>query len=202
MPAADGQIAAFLDVAAETLDTIDRVLDDLDDTTVNAAPPVPGVNTVFALVTHVGGALGYWGGSLMAGEDIPRERSTEFRATGTVAEARAIVARLRTDVPRWAAVAATGIRNPGATGTTRRSSSSSLGRSAPGRVDSPPTSTTLAPAATRDRPWAIAASVSIHRPPSLKESGVTLTMPMTTGPGRSCSAAIRVRTGWVTERLR
>ena len=58
MPAADGQIAAFLDVAAETLDTIDRVLDDLDDTTVNAAPPVPGVNTVFALVTHVGGALG------------------------------------------------------------------------------------------------------------------------------------------------
>ena len=80
-------VAAFLDVAAETLDTIDRVLDDLDDTTVNAAPPVPGVNTVFALVTHVGGALGYWGGSLMAGEDIPRERSTEFRATGTVAEA-------------------------------------------------------------------------------------------------------------------
>ncbi|TWS19924.1 DUF664 domain-containing protein [Tsukamurella asaccharolytica] len=120
MPAAEGQIAAFLDVAAETLDTVESVLGDLDDTTVNTAPPVPGVNTVFALVTHVGGALGYWGGSLLAGEDIPRDRSAEFRAAGTVDEARAVVARLRTDLPRWAAIAATGIRNPDATGTTRR----------------------------------------------------------------------------------
>ncbi len=119
MVASEGQIAAFLDVAAETLDTIDRVLDDLDDRTVNAVPPVPGVNSVFALVTHIGGALGYWGGSLMAGEDIPRDRSAEFHATGTVDDARAIVARLRTDLPRWATVAATGIRNPAATGTTR-----------------------------------------------------------------------------------
>ncbi|KXP09430.1 hypothetical protein AXK57_11100 [Tsukamurella pulmonis] len=120
MAATEGQIAAFLDVAAETLDTVERVLGDLDDETVNGAPPVPGVNSVFALITHVGGALGYWGGSLMAGEDIPRDRAAEFHARGTVDEARAIVARLRTDLPRWAAVAATGIRNPTATGTTRR----------------------------------------------------------------------------------
>lgn len=119
MGAAEGQIAAFLDVAAETLDTIERVLADLDDVTVNAVPDAPGVNSVFALVTHVGGALGYWGGSLMAGEDIPRDRSAEFHATGTVDEARAIVTRLRADLPRWAAVAAVGIRNPAATGTTR-----------------------------------------------------------------------------------
>jgi hypothetical protein len=118
--ATEGQIAAFLDVAAETLDTIDHVLDDLDDRIVNAAPPVPGVNSVFALVTHVGGALGYWGGSLMAGEDIPRDRAAEFHAMGTVVQARVIVEKLRTDLPRWAAVAATGIRNPAATGTTRR----------------------------------------------------------------------------------
>lgn len=120
MAATEAQIAAFLDVAAETLDTIDGVLGDLDDETVNAVPPVPGVNSVFALVTHVGGALGFWGGSLLAGEDIPRERSAEFRARGTVEQAHAIVAGLRTDLPRWAAVAATGVRNPSATGTTRR----------------------------------------------------------------------------------
>ena len=46
--------------------------------------------------------------------------TVEVPVYGTVAEARAIVARLRTDLPRWAAVAATGIRNPTATGTTRR----------------------------------------------------------------------------------
>lgn len=124
MPASDAQIAAFLDVAMETLDTVEAVLADLDDVTVNAVPDVPGVNSVFALVTHVGGALGYWGGSLMAGEDIPRERAAEFRAQGTVDDARAVVAALRTDLPRWAAVAATGIRNPGATGTTRRDAAS------------------------------------------------------------------------------
>lgn len=118
MAATEGQIAAFLAVAGESLDTIGSVLDDLDDATVNIA--TPGGNSVFALVTHIGGALGYWGGSLMAGEDIPRDRSAEFHATGTVDDARAIVARLRADLPRWAAVAATGIRNPAATGTTRR----------------------------------------------------------------------------------
>lgn len=118
MAAAEGQIAAFLAVAAETLDTVESVLDDLDDRTVNLATPQG--NSVFALVTHVGGALGYWGGSLLAGEDIPRDRSSEFVSTGTVDEARAIVRGLRADLPRWAAVAATGIRNPAATGTTRR----------------------------------------------------------------------------------
>lgn len=120
MAATEAQITAFLDVAVETLNTIDHVLGELDDTTVNAVPPVSGVNSVFALVAHVGGALGYWGGSLMAGEDIPRDRSSEFHATGTVDQARAIVAKLRDDLPRWAAVAAIGIRNPAATGTTRR----------------------------------------------------------------------------------
>src|SRR5204863_368624 len=48
-----------------------------------------------------------------------------------------------------------------------------------GRVDSPPTSRIAAPSAARSLPWAIAAPGSSQRPPSEKESGVTLTMPMT-----------------------
>ena len=44
------------------------------------------------------------------------------------------------------------------TGSTRSSSSVTLGRSAPGRVDSPPTSTRSAPAASTARPWSIAAA--------------------------------------------
>ncbi|GAB3127017.1 hypothetical protein GCM10027289_03930 [Tsukamurella serpentis] len=122
MAASDAQITAFLAVAMETLDTVEGVLDDLDDRTVNAAPGATGTNSVFVLVTHVAGALGYWGGSLMAGEDIPRDRDSEFRATGTVGQARRIVDGLRANLPRWAAVAAVGIRAPGARGTTRRDS--------------------------------------------------------------------------------
>src|SRR5688500_12308658 len=65
------------------------------------------------------------------------------------------------------------------TGRTRRRSSSSGTGSAPGRVDSPPTSTTSAPSANSSIPWAMAASGSSHLPPSENESGVTFTTPST-----------------------
>ena len=50
------------------------------------------------------------------------------------------------------------------TGSTRRSSSATEGRTAPGRVDSPPTSTMSAPWPIRSWPWAMAASGSNHSP--------------------------------------
>src|SRR5690625_3303304 len=65
------------------------------------------------------------------------------------------------------------------TGTTRASSSCSSTRGAPGRVDSPPTSTMLAPWAISVRPWATAETGSSYRPPSEKESGVTFRTPIT-----------------------
>ncbi|AOW88341.1 hypothetical protein BC342_19410 [Streptomyces olivaceus] len=78
---------------------------------------------------------------------------------------------------------------PRTTGTTRLSSSSSSTRVAPGRVDSPPTSTRSAPSATRSRPCLMAAVVSKKRPPSEKESGVTLTTPMTAQRSHALSPA-------------
>src|SRR6516164_5809426 len=69
--------------------------------------------------------------------------------------------------------------SPAITGITRRSSSAAGIRCAPGRVDSPPTSTMSAPCAASCRPRVIAASVPNHSPPSEKESGVTFTTPMT-----------------------
>src|SRR5215472_121279 len=62
---------------------------------------------------------------------------------------------------------------------TRRSSSSSGARWAPGRVDSPPTSMMSAPWLASSRPCAMALSGSSQVPPSEKESGVTLMTPMT-----------------------
>ncbi|GAA3052008.1 hypothetical protein GCM10020000_36690 [Streptomyces olivoverticillatus] len=92
------------------------------------------------------------------------------------------------------------------TGTTRRSSSFSSTRDAPGRVDSPPTSTMSAPAATRSSPRFTAAVVSNQRPPSENESGVTLTTPITaqrshsgspTGPRRPRSVLMPTSLGRV-----
>ena len=68
--------------------------------------------------------------------------------------------------------------SPSITGMTRAISSSAGTAAAPGRVDSPPTSRIPAPSASSRSPCSTAASRSRNSPPSEKESGVTLTMPM------------------------
>ena len=65
------------------------------------------------------------------------------------------------------------------TGTTRRSSSSTGTRAAPGRVDSPPTSTMSAPSATNCEAVRDGRRASRNSPPSEKLSGVTLSTPKT-----------------------
>ncbi len=121
MASPDPLLDAFDAITTETFDTIAGVLDRCDDRTINAVPDAPGINSVFALVTHIDGMIGYWGGSFAAGESIPRDRDAEFRSTGTVGQAREILLRARTRLPGWAAAARSdGIRGRTATGTTRR----------------------------------------------------------------------------------
>ncbi|SMY12153.1 DinB family protein [Brevibacterium jeotgali] len=113
-------IAAYLAVAGEAFDGIEAVLAALDDDSVNRSPLPGTVNTVFALMTHVHGMACYWGGSLIAGERNPRDRASEFRSRGTVAEARGLLADLRARLPGWVEVARTeGVRDPHAAGTSR-----------------------------------------------------------------------------------
>ena len=71
--------------------------------------------------------------------------------------------------------------NSRTTGSTRANSSSSPTGAAPGRVDSPPTSMMRALSSTMRSACASAAASPSCWPPSEKESGVTLRMPMTMG---------------------
>src|SRR6478752_1771773 len=122
----------------------------------------------------------------MSGSARPPETSLTMEAPASTA-ARATEARIvstETTAPSAARAVTTG-----------RSSSSTDGRSAPGRVDSPPTSTMSAPAASTSRPCAMAASCSNHSPPSEKESGVTLTTPMTIVRSRTPSREVASRSG-------
>ncbi|SMX78852.1 Protein of unknown function (DUF664) [Brevibacterium sp. Mu109] len=113
-------VAAYLAVADEAFDGIEAVLALLDDDSVNRTPLPGTVNTVFALMTHVHGMACYWGGSLIAGERNPRDRASEFRSRGTVAEARDLLDDLRTRLPGWVDIACTeGVRDPHAAGTSR-----------------------------------------------------------------------------------
>src|SRR5258705_6940464 len=86
------------------------------------------------------------------------------------------------------------------TGTTRRRCSSAGTGCEPGRVDSPPTSRTEAPAAASSRPCSTARPGSRNRPPSENESGVTLTIPITAG--RSIPRIVRTLLADESHRLR
>jgi len=81
------------------------------------------------------------------------------------------------------------------TGTTRASSSSTGTGSAPGRVDSPPTSMMSAPSSINARARATAASARSASPPSEKLSGVTLTTPISRGLSRPRPANVNGPTG-------
>lgn len=67
---------------------------DIADTDLNRPLELPESNTALVLATHLIGAAEYWVLQVAGGQDIQRERSAEFRATGTAAE---LVARYE----RW-----------------------------------------------------------------------------------------------------
>ena len=67
---------------------------DISDADLNRPLELPESNTALALATHLIGAAEYWVLQLAGGQDVQRERSAEFRATGTGAE---LVARYE----RW-----------------------------------------------------------------------------------------------------
>jgi len=67
---------------------------DISDTDLNRPLELPESNTALVLATHLIGAAEYWVLQVAGGQDVGRERSAEFRATGTAAE---LVARYE----RW-----------------------------------------------------------------------------------------------------
>src|SRR4030095_9396498 len=69
--------------------------------------------------------------------------------------------------------------SPSMTGRTRSRSAAARGGAAPGRRDSPPTSSRSAPSAAIRTPASIARAGLKRTPPSENESGVTLMIPMT-----------------------
>lgn len=93
----------FCDQALDGYAVCVRELGDahLNEVVTFAGLPVPGSNSAFALVAHVVGVMGRWGRTVNRGIVVPRDRDAEFRATGRVDEALALLemgrARLHED---------------------------------------------------------------------------------------------------------
>ena len=88
------EFLGYCDTALEGYAVVCR---DLGDDLVNARlDDVPGSNAAYALVAHVVGVMGFWASTVNRGIVVPRDRDAEFRSTGTVEEALALLDAGRT----------------------------------------------------------------------------------------------------------
>jgi hypothetical protein len=76
----------FLYYVDDALDGMVRIVSELGDTLANRRPDIPNANSPFAILFHCLGVMEYWGGEIVAGRSIVRDRPAEFRATGRVTE--------------------------------------------------------------------------------------------------------------------
>jgi hypothetical protein len=85
------EVDDFLFFVDEALDALREILVELGDEQVNARPDVSSMNSPAALVAHCLGVMEQWGGQVVAGRVIVRDRDAEFGTHARVAE---LVARL------------------------------------------------------------------------------------------------------------
>ena len=68
-----------------TVDQMADIVGDLGDDLANRRPAVPGANSPYAILRHCLGVMEFWGGQVVAGRAVQRDRDAEFRASGPVA---------------------------------------------------------------------------------------------------------------------
>lgn len=86
----------------QALDEMTAIVTALGDELASRRPELPGANSPYAILTHCCGVMEAWGGEMIAGRRVERDRAAEFQATGSVPALRAKVdaarARLRADL--------------------------------------------------------------------------------------------------------
>ncbi|MCU1483534.1 MAG: hypothetical protein JWN67_280 [Actinomycetia bacterium] len=81
----------------EALDGMVSIVTELGDVDANVRPDLPGANSAYVILTHCLGVMEVWGGQVIAGRTIERDRDAEFTAHGPAGElvARARAARIQ-----------------------------------------------------------------------------------------------------------
>lgn len=80
------------------LDAMVAIIVDLGDEDANVQPDLPGANSPYVILTHCLGVMEYWGGRMIAGRPIARDRPAEFTASGPVSELARRVAVARSNL--------------------------------------------------------------------------------------------------------
>jgi hypothetical protein len=67
-----------------TVDQMADIVAGLGDDLANRGPALPGANPPYVILRHCLGVLEFWGGQVVAGRAVERDRPAEFRASGPV----------------------------------------------------------------------------------------------------------------------
>lgn len=76
----------YLFYVDEALRGMVEIVRELGDDLANRRLDAPGSNSPYAVLTHCLGVMEYWGGHVVAGRSIERDRESEFVASGPVLE--------------------------------------------------------------------------------------------------------------------
>lgn len=77
---------AYLFFVNRAIDGMVAIVGELGDQLAGARPQLPGANSPYVILHHCLQILDYWGGHVVAGREVQRDRDAEFRAAGPVAE--------------------------------------------------------------------------------------------------------------------
>jgi hypothetical protein len=104
----------FLWFVDRTLDRMVEILRELGDDRALERPGPPQTNSPYVIASHCVGVMRWWGGHLVGGRSVVRDRAAEFVATGSVASLIAQIDEARADLARDVAGAEFGapLRNP------------------------------------------------------------------------------------------
>lgn len=70
----------------DALQAMIEIVVELGDDLANRKLELPGANSPYAVLTHCLGVMEYWGGHVVAGRSIERDRDAEFCASGAVVD--------------------------------------------------------------------------------------------------------------------
>ena len=78
--------AAYVFFVNRAIDGMLAIVGELGDERACARPGLPGANSPYVILHHCLAVLDYWGGHVVAGRDVRRDRESEFRASGPVSQ--------------------------------------------------------------------------------------------------------------------
>ena len=82
----DISVDAVVSYVNRAVDQMSEIVTALGDDLANRKPALPGANSPYAILRHCLGVMEFWGGEVVAGREVIRDRPAEFRAHGPVAD--------------------------------------------------------------------------------------------------------------------